>query len=174
MKKHLFFTVCAVMLVSFFAVAQTDKELTVSREVKDPGLIIPGSGPVANRTQFKVRNPSEDKTEVFDVTGTGGAVFASSNTADGTANSFKHSLRINLALIVANSKGNNFQLVFYSESENIPFAASAENGMFSVYYPMSMYESIKQKLDQYLASKKKIQLKVIQKTNGYREGTLTF
>lgn len=172
MKKHLFLTVCVVMLVSFFALAQTDKELTASREVKDPGLIL--TGPASQRMQFKVRNPAEDKTELFDVTGVGGAVFTSSNTADGTVNSFKHSLRINLPLTVSNSKGSNFQLVFYSETENIPFAATVENGTFSVYYPLSMYESIKQKLDQYLPARKKIQLKVIQKTNGYREGTLTF
>ncbi len=156
MKKKLFFTFCTVCLVSAFAMAQNES--------------LAGS---TSKAMYKAQNPAQDKTDIFEVTGTGGATFTTTNISDGTSSSYKHSLRIILALITKDNKGH-VNLVFYTEGDNMPYAAASENGALNVYYPRSMYESIKEKLDQWIAAKKKIQIKVIQKTDGYREGTLIF
>jgi hypothetical protein len=147
--------------------------ITGLAEAQDPmGNIITGSNG-GTRIAFKAQNPSQDKTDILTVTGVDGAVFTTSNTADGTPNSYNHNLRITVSL-VTNVKSSRYQLVFYSSGEDMPYAAATDNNVVSVYFPVSAYESIKQKLDQSLAARKTVQLKVTQKTDGYREGTLVF
>ena len=132
------------------------------------------NGPVLERTiKFKPQNPDKDKIDMVTVTATKGATFTTSNTADGTKNSFNHSLRIILPLVTSN-KANEYQLVFYSESEDIPYAVGSSGNVLSLYYPISTYASIKEKLDLAIAGHKNIQLKVTQKTDGYREASLVF
>ncbi len=160
MKKKLFMTLGTLCLLSVVAIAQSTFE------------------PATNNTRamYKAQNPATDMIEMFDVTGTTGATFTTSNISDGTSNSYKHSLRITLPLQTKtkDNKTGTVNLVFYTEGEQMPYAAANANGALNVYYPRSMYESIKEKLDQYLLAKKKIQLKVTQKADGYREGSLTF
>lgn len=123
---------------------------------------------------FKVyNNPEKDQTDQFEIQALGTTTFTASNTADGSANSYRHSLQIVLGLIPVNrNASSNFQLLFYSPHDNIQQAASYKDGTLSIYYPVSVYDDIRTKLEQALAAKKKVTVKVVQKPNGYREGTL--
>lgn len=164
MKKNFVFLLAGLLLLPFLSQAQNADT--------DPNVIKTDRG--LSKRIFKNQNPPEDKTEIIDIIGAGSAAFSASNTADGSSSSYNHSLRITIGLTTpANVKGT-YQLVFYSVQENIPYAAAAQDGVMTVYYPISMYEGIKQRLDQSFAARKKVQLKVVQKTNGYREGTLMF
>lgn len=163
MKKYLFCFLCIVLIGSISVSAQESE------------TIIPRAKPIGQQI-FKIyNNPTQDKTDQFDIQGIGGTTFTSSNIIDGTANSYKHSLQIFVALTPVNKTGNsNFQLIFYSPSDNIQQAATYKDGALNIFYPVGVYEDIKSKLEQAFAARKKVTIKVIQKTNGYREGTLIF
>ncbi|MEO7983203.1 MAG: hypothetical protein ABI688_03875 [Bacteroidota bacterium] len=159
MKKYLFMALCKIFVCSLNVSAQ-EPEVSGSR-TRPSGQQV-----------FKIHNnPKQDKTDQFDIQGLGGTTFTASNTVDGSVNSYKHSLQIVLTLIPSKG-GNNFQLNFYSPGDNIQQAASYTDGTLNIYYPVAVYEDIRTKLEQALATKKKVIVKVIQKTNGYREGTL--
>ena len=158
MSRKLMLTACAV-----FAMA-------VAFAQNESGIIL---APTERSLQFKPQNPSEDKNETISITGTRAASFTTSNTADGTASSYKHSLRVTLPLNT-NSKNNEFQLVFYSANENIPYAVSQNGGVISMFFPMAVYESITQQLQSAISTRKPVQVKVTQKSSGYREASLVF
>jgi len=160
MKKKLSFVLCGVLFSTLIAFSQNE---TLMEARMKSGL-----------GAFKATLPNEDKTETIEITGSKLVSISISNTADGSQNSFRHSLRIILALASSNSKAAPMQLVFYSNSESIPYAEFNDKGTINVYYPMEVYESIRQRLDENLAARKRIQLKVVEKTNGYREATLVF
>lgn len=65
-------------------------------------------------------------------------------------------------------------MIFYPETEHIPYASTSENGMVTIYYPLNLFNAIRGILEETFTAKKKVGVKVIQKTNGYREGTLVF
>jgi len=165
MKKYVILSLAGLFFYSFSSQAQ--------KADSDPNVIQTDDGRSLKRL-FKIQNVTEDKTEIIDIINTSNASFSASNMADGSAASYKHSLKITLSLSTPATVKGSYQLVFYTINENIPYAAATEGGVVTVFYPMSMYDGIKQKLDQSFAAKKKVQLKVIQKTNGYREGTLMF
>lgn len=121
---------------------------------------------------FVAYKPTKETTDIFDVTGTGNVVYTTANYSDGTPNSFKHTLTITVALYTAKNRTGNYQLAFYSPDDKIPYSAIFLNDALTIYYPISLYESISKKLDDAVAGRKKIQVKVVQKPNGYREGTL--
>jgi hypothetical protein len=123
---------------------------------------------------FKARQPTEDKSEIYDVTGIGQTTYLASNTMDGTIASYEHSIRIQVGLTTPAAKGMNCQLIFYGPNEKVQQAVSSDNGAVSIYYPIAVYESMRSRLEQALAARKKIQVKVALKTNGYREGVLVF
>jgi hypothetical protein len=127
----------------------------------------------ANRA-FKTQLPSIDKVEQFTVTGMGSLLFSASNTADGSYESYNHTQRITLPLLVSSPKPIKVQVLFYGQGEKIQFASTNENDAITVYYPQSFFQEIKQRLEQSLAAKKKIVLTVTQKTTGFREATLQF
>ena len=113
MKKHFFYALC-IALSGTISVSAQESE-TISTRIKPMGQQI-----------FKIyNNPTQDKTDQFEILGLGGTTFTSSNTIDGTANSYKHSLQIVVVLTPANKTGNsNFQLIFYSPNDNIQQAAT--------------------------------------------------
>lgn len=123
---------------------------------------------------FKARQPQEDKSEIFEVAGLGQTTYTASNTEDGSVKSYDHQLRIVVSLNTVGNKASSCQLVFYSAGDKIQQAASADNGQVNVYYPVSVYESVRSRLEQALTARKKVQVKITQKTNGYREGVLMF
>lgn len=165
MKKYFFLSLAGLLFFSFSSLAQ--------KADSDPNVIQTDDGRSLKRL-FKIQNVTEDKTEIIDIVGSGSASFSASNVADGSSSSYNHSLRITLTLTTPSNVKGTYQLVFYSNGEKIPYAAGSADGVVAVFYPVNMYEGIKQKLDQSFAARKKVQLKVVQKTNGYREGTLMF
>jgi hypothetical protein len=160
MKKHILSVLSALLLTSFLATAQ--KVLSVADEVV-------GSGSISNARKGSV---TEDKTETSDITGIGASTFSTSNTFDGTTKSYKHNLKITLELLTSAGKASTYQLVFYSPDDQQLFAANSNAGVNYIYYPISFYEGIKLKLEQSLAARKKIQVKVTFKKDGFREGVL--
>lgn len=139
---------------------------------KDPNVVESRGG--LKKREFKTEMPAADKADTWDVKGISGVSFAASNTADGSNNSYKHALRITMNLLMTDVKAGNFQLVFYSEGENIPYAVSRLDGAVSIYYPVAVYNDIREKLEQAFATRRKVQIKVSEKTTGYREGVLVF
>lgn len=128
----------------------------------------------AKKAIFKARQPAEDKTETIEVTGLGQTTHFVSNMSDGTTNSFRHTVRLVAALQTPAFKGGTVQLVFYSPEDRVRQAAENENGVISIYYPLAVYESLRGRLEQALQARKRVQLKVTMKTDGYREGVLVF
>lgn len=155
---------CSLLFISFLSSAQ----LVLSpADVNDKDKVRRGIASPTGVTALK-----EDKIDLIEVTGIGTSAFSTSNTFDGTTSSYKHSLKITVGLLTSGANKEGFQLVFYSPTELIPYAANSDAGVTYVYYPISLYDAIKLKLDQSFAAKKKVQLKVTQKKDGFREGVL--
>ena len=158
MRKYIFSTFCVLLVNSSFLSAQ-------------PVLTTEDVMPVKNMSK-RGNVVKEDKISVSEVTGVGSSSFSTSNIYDGTVNSYKHSLKITMALLTSGTPKENFQLVFYSPEDKIAYVANSDAGTTYVYYPVSLYDAIKQKLDQSFANKKRVQIKVTQKTDGFREAIL--
>lgn len=155
-----------VLSVSLFAVAQKAEV-----DMNAPGTITDAT---LQKRAFKAAQPSQDQSETWDVTGLGQTTYSASNVMDGSVNSFQHTLRIVVGLTTPAYKTGSYQLVFYGADEKIQQAASVENGVVSLYYPVAAYEALRSRLEQALAVRKKVQVKMTQKTNGFREGVLLF
>jgi hypothetical protein len=120
------------------------------------------------------RNKNDDKLNMIEITGVGGSVFSTMNYPDISTKISTPSLKITLLLLTGVNKAGGYQLVFSPESERTAYAVETQTGITSIFFPMHTFEIINQKLDQYIASKKKVQLKITQNPNGFREGVLTF
>ncbi len=166
MKKNFLLLVAGCMAFSSAVLAQ--KSETGFSDANT--VVVDGK---ALKRSFKPENPTENKSSTVDVTGAGVSSFTASNTSDGSPDSYKHKLQITVALTTT-SKTNTFQLVFYSENTSMPYAVQETAGLITIYYPISVYSDIREKLEQSLAAKKKVQIKVQQQTNGYKEGTIIF
>jgi hypothetical protein len=164
MKKY--FVLSFALLFSFCLTAFSQTNLSLSQETQTGG----------QKMAFKTnRELKENTADVFDIQSIGGTTFTTSNVADGTTASFTHNTLVNVTLVPAvKPEKNKIQLVFYSSSVNIYQAAMNMDGTINVFYPISLYDAIREKLDQALAAKKKVQVKVVQQTSGYREGSLIF
>jgi hypothetical protein len=139
--------------------------------VDEPARVIDGE---IKKPVFKARQPMEDKVETIEVSGLGQTTYTTSNTVDGSVKSFEHSLRIVVSLNTVGGKPSSCQLIFYTAGDKIQQAAASDNGQVNIFYPVSVYESIRTRLEQALTARKKVQIKVTQKTTGYREGVLMF
>ena len=165
MKKYILLTTCPALFITLGLFAQKEN-------ISSAGLI---NGTANTKEQYYALHPKEDKSDIIDITGLGNISFGVYNQTGGTAGSmgYTHSENIVLSLIT-NVKGSNYQLVFYSDKENLAKIVNQEGDLTSVYFPMSMYNDIKQKLDQAISQKKKAQLKLVQKTIGYIGASLLF
>lgn len=165
MKKQFFSTLCAIALFSVAASAQASET--------DANAVRNGGGD--SKKQFQVKsNVTEDKIEQFEIANIGSLTFSASNTVDGSSNSFRHVQKITIQLFPAGNKPGTYMLNFYQDGQNIPEAATSASGMVNLYYPLSVMPALKESLDKALAAKKKVIVKVTQKTDGYREATLVF
>jgi hypothetical protein len=75
--------------------------------------------------------------------------------------------------VIAANKGV-FQIVFYNNSDLVPYSIEKEGLVNSVFIPVSFFDIVRAKLEQAVAAKKKVQLKVSSKKDGYREAVLQF
>lgn len=121
---------------------------------------------------LRTKPPVADRTQILDIVSIKRTSFIVSNTGDGTEESYKHSKHIILELLASNNTS--YEIVFYSPEEKIPLVFSNASGKSIIYYPISMYDVIKQKLDQSFVSKKKVQVQIVEKTTGFREVSLIF
>ena len=162
-----------VSLITGFLLMTTG--LLAQKTENDPTAGAGGrTGTAQTKEQYYALNPKEDKSETIDITGTGSMSFSVSNKSHGSAAStYTHSEKITLS-ISTNTKNTTYQLIFYSDKEYFQNITTQEGSIVSVYFPMSMYTEIKQKIDQFLAAKKKVQLKLTQKAEGFTEATLLF
>lgn len=160
------------IVLLFFVTTFVASQISAQKSEIDPSLS--QSGGSGNRRSFKTELPSSDKAESFEVKSISGVTFAVSNIADGSVNSYNHFLRITLNLVMSDPKVGNFQLVFYSDKEAIPYSVYRLDGTVSIFYPASLYADIKEKLESAFTSRKKVTIKVTEKTTGFREGILSF
>lgn len=132
------------------------------------------NGTAVKTRQFTPVYPQTDKEEAIDIRSVGGASFSTSNQSDGTLRSFRHNLKVTLELVAADAKAGKIKLTFYGEGENIPYAFKKEGDITHVYFPVVIYDDIKARLDQSFAARKKVTLKLVEKTTGFREAELNF
>ena len=154
MRKYIFSIACSLLLTSIISSAQKVSAVAVDLDVAAGAS---GKGAV-----------TEDKTSLVDITGIGVSTFLTSSQSDNS----KQSLRITVSLLTSGASKENFQLIFYSENDRLPFVVASNAGSTYVFYPISLYDAIKSKIEQSLSAKKKIQLKVTLTKEGYREGSL--
>lgn len=138
---------------------------------------IPAEGAVITGNEKQVtalnsRNKSADKTDNLEITGMGGTVYSAMNFPDGSSRGGKYALKISLALLTGPNKAAGYQLVFVPEGSTINYSVETQNGITSINLPMSTYSAVSQKLEQDIAAKKKVQLKITQNPDGYREAVL--
>lgn len=156
-------------LLAFCSVGIAQAQL--QETVRDDGGMLDAS---LQKRAFKAYQPEANRSDAYDVTALGQTVYTASNTSDGSVASFKHSMRIELALVTPGYKGGTCQLVFYGPEDKVQQAASIDKGVVSIYYPIAVYESLRTRLEQAIVARKKVQIKVTQKTDGFREGLLVF
>ena len=120
-------------------------------------------------------HPENDRTQLVDILGIAGQSFSVANATDGSANGmgYNRTEHIELAL-VTNVKDTAYRILFYSDRETFQQVVSTAGTVRTVYFPAYMYADIKQKLDQALLQKKKAQLKIVLRKEGYTEASLQF
>ncbi len=160
-----------ILLMAFAMGIIVVSQAQLQETVRDDGGMLDAN---LQKRVFKAYQPEADRTDVYDVTALGQTTYTASNTSDGSVASFKHSMRIVLALVTPGYKGGACQLVFYGPDDKVQQAAAIDKGAVSIFYPLAIYESMRSRLEQAIIARKKIQIKITQKTDGYREGVLIF
>lgn len=159
----------ALVLASTFMV------ISVSAQEKSFGEqeFKPGTTKMSRPSGFFKALPTDEKSEQFDIIGLGAISFSASNTADGTPSSYNHSGQISIPLILANNK-TGYQIVFYTSDDQVPYTVEQVGAQTNVYFPLSFYDALRAKLEQSIAARKKVQLKLNYKKTGFREGVIQF
>lgn len=121
----------------------------------------------------KVLKPINTTSDTVQITALGAPSFIVSNTADGSYNTYKHSQKIVIP-VSTTSKSTKYQFVFYGQNDNIVYSVATESGLTTVFFPTFMYDDIREKLEQALNQRKKAELRIIQKKDGFREASLVF
>ena len=133
------------------------------------------STPVTNTPVATTPTIAQDKDDMIEISGINGTVFTAYNNFDGSPGSYNQMLQISIGLLPVMPGGSyNFSLIFYSPADKISQAAYYDQGVLDIFYPMAMYGEIKEKINQSIHDNKKIYVRVIQKVNGYREGSIIF
>lgn len=120
---------------------------------------------------FKPVRNGVDNIESIEIIGLGTPSFKVSNLADGTYSSYEHSLRVVYPLVLSGGKAG-YAICFYGATENIPYAVETKGGATTLYFPMSTHDIIKSRIEQTIATKKKIAVKLTQQADGYREAII--
>ena len=117
---------------------------------------------------FKAVKITSPQQETFEVLSLGTPIFTVSNIADGSWESYSHNLRVAYPLQIGGGR-TGFQLIFYGLNDKIPYAVAQEGNITSVYVPYSVHDQLKGKIEQTLAARKKVQLKINLLPSGLRE-----
>jgi hypothetical protein len=120
---------------------------------------------------FKPVRSGVDNVETIEVIGLGTPSFKASNMADGTYSSYEHSLRVGYPLVLSGGKSG-YALCFYGATEKIPYAVETQGGITTFYFPFATHDLIKGRIEQTIATKKKIVVKLTQQADGYREAII--
>lgn len=161
--KRIFMSLLAIGFLSTTLLAQNNPAMNVEQQAN-----------AKVKSAMLVNNPVKDQFYSFDIIGTSGTVFTTSNFTDGTTNSYINTQQIIVTLIPADKTKGTFQVIFFTHSDEVLKTASYENNVVKVFYPIALYDDIKGKLEASFAAKKKVVVNVTEKTNGYREGVLSF
>lgn len=129
---------------------------------------------IKQQMALKNRNAQDDKVIVVEVTGIGGGSFSTMNYPDGSSRNNNLSLKTTLKLTVSANNAGSYQLVFYSENEKPVHVAEQSGTETSIFYPISLYDVIRQKIEQATMQKKKCQIKLTTSNDGYREAVLIY
>jgi hypothetical protein len=166
MKASILFFGCFFSLfVPFCAVGQeTQQPAPVDLRFQKPSTF-------KENMIFKPTIVEADNVELIEVVALGTPSFKVSNTADGTYESYSHALRINYPLVLTSGK-TGFMLCFYGPSEKIAYSVETKEGVTTIYFPVSAHDVVKTRIDQTLATKKKIAIKLSQLADGYREALI--
>lgn len=141
----------------------------------DPSAVNANKSNTKNQIALSTRSVKDDKIDLIEVTGLGGTTFSALNLPDGTsARGDRYSLKITMSLLTGANKSSGYQLVFNPDGEKSTYAVEVKDGITSINFPQFTFEVIRQKLEQSLAAKKKVQLKITQNPSGFREGVLVF
>ena len=119
---------------------------------------------------FKASKLTSPQLEILEVVGLGMPSFTVSNMADGTQDSYSHSLRVTYSLQINGGRAG-FQVVFYGLNDKIPYAVAQEGNLTSVFMPYQVHEHLKGRIEQALAARRKVQLKINLLPSGLREAT---
>ncbi len=162
--KQLFFLL-VFSLFSQFVMTSNAQNVIIEEVRTDQPTLLP------KKIEFKPAQQLNDNIEIIELISLGTPTIKISNTADGTRSSYDHALRISYPMVLAGGK-TGYQLCFYNPSEIIPYSVETKDGITSLYFPVTTHDFIKSRIDQTLATKNKIVVKITQLTNGYREAKI--
>jgi len=117
---------------------------------------------------FKPESPAEAIQETFDILGFGVPSFSISNHANGTEESYLHQLRVSYPLLISGGKSN-IQIIFYGIGDKVPYSVVKEDTGAIVYFPLQVHDQLRTRVEQAIASRKKVQLRINIKPSGFRE-----
>lgn len=142
----------------------------------DPATITGAQNIEKTKQQYalKSRNVKDDKVSIVDITGISGGSFSTMNYPDGSSRNNNISLKTVVKLTAANANSGSYQLVFYSENDRPLHVVDQAGTETSIFYPISLYEPMRQKLEQVLVQKKKFQIKITTNADGYKEALLSY
>jgi len=153
------------MLLNQFASISNAQNVIIEEVRTNQATLLP------KKMEFKPTQQISDNVETIELISLGAPTIKISNTADGTSGSYDHALLISYPLVLAGGK-TGYKLCFYNTSDKMPYSVETKAGVTSIYFPASILEFIKNGIDQALATKKRIFIKLTQLTNGYREAVI--
>lgn len=163
MKKIiLIFSFLSLSIISFSQKSESDPSAITGQTDKER---------VKQQIALSTRNINDDKIEIIEVSGYNSSSFSTMNYPDASSRSSSQLVsRINVKLVT--NKTESYHFVFFPDNERVGYSIDRQNGVTSIFYPLSMYQYIIGKMDQVITSKKKLQLKLISNPNGYKEAIL--
>ncbi|MBD0333125.1 MAG: hypothetical protein ICV66_10750 [Chitinophagaceae bacterium] len=173
MKKLLLSLVLSFLMLTFFGQKVPINGVNV--------LVKPTNNNATNQNPPVVipSNPAQVEVNEFQITSIGATFFSISNVYDGTAASSQSTnFNISVSLVPVNPGTWNFQLVFYSAPQAPAETAwykgnnGTVDGILVIYYPISLYAEIKEKLNTALSNNRLVKVRVIETPEGGREGLL--
>jgi len=168
-NKHPFFMKSLLSLFSFLLFCAvplwSPSQQPVAEDIRTEKAASRGS------MVFKPVRSGVENSETIEIVGLGTPSFKVANMADGTYGSYEHSLRVSYPLVLSGGK-TGYVLCFYGTTEKIPYAVETKGSTTTLFFPFSTHDLIKGRIEQTIATKKKIAVKLTQQADGYREAVV--